>query len=136
MDIQVYEDILQGLKDYNEKVGKPYNNAVVRYPTAETTYPHCVFKETTNLESPVYSGRFDRVATLGYSLMVYAKQKNKTPKDRVAREVAKELNSYLTEVVGLKQVGYNYVPQINDNSICAVVITYTAQLHENRQRFL
>ena len=136
MDIQVYEDILQGLKDYNEKLGKPYGNAVVRYPTGNTTYPHSVFRETTNLTNQVYSTRLDRIATLGYSLMVYAKQKDKMPKDRVAREVAKELNTYLTEVVGLKQVGYNYVPQINDNSICAVAITYTAQLHENRQRFL
>ena len=135
MDIQVYEDILQGLKDCNEKLGKPYGTAVVRYPTKDTTYPHCVFRETTNLANETYNGRFDKIATLGYALVVYAKQKNNTPKDRVAREVAKELNSYLTEVVGLRQVGYNYVPQINDNSTCSVVITYTAQLHENRQRF-
>jgi hypothetical protein len=136
MDIQVYEDILQGLKAYNEDIGKPYNNAVVRYPTSDTTYPHSVLRETTNLASPTYNGRFDRVSTLGYSLIVYAKQKNKVPKDKVAREVAQHLNTYLTQVVGLKQVGYNYVPQMNDNSICAVAITYTVQLHENRQRFL
>lgn len=135
MDIKVYEDILQGLKDYNESIEKPYSNAVVRYPTADTTYPHSVFRETANLVNQNYRGRFDRLATLGYSLVVYAKQKNKTPKDKVAREVAQQLNTYLTEVVGLTQVGYNYIPQMNDNSTCAVVITYTAQLHENRRRF-
>lgn len=135
MDIQVYENILQGLKDHNKSIGAPHGNAVVRYPTAESTYPHAYFRETTNLADPVYNGRFDRVSTLGYSLTVYAKQKNKIPKDIIAREVAQELNSYLTEVVGLKQIGYNYLPQVNDNSICAVVITYTVQLHENRQRF-
>lgn len=135
MDIQVYEDILQGLKEYNEKIGKPYNNAVVRYPTSDSTYPHAVFRETNNLASPTYNGRFDRISTLGYALTVYAKEKNKTPKDKIAREVAQGLNAYLTEVVGLTQIGYNYIPQINDNAVCAVVITYTAQLHENRQRF-
>jgi hypothetical protein len=135
MDIQVYENILQGLKDHNKAIGAPHGNAVVRYPTAESTYPHAYFRETTNLADPVYNGRLDKVSTLGYALTVYAKQKNKVPKDIIAREVAQELNSYLTEVVGLKQIGYNYLPQVNDNSICAVVITYTVQLHENRQRF-
>jgi hypothetical protein len=135
MDIQVYENILQGLKDYNESIGKPYNNVVVRYPTADTTYPVTVFRETTNLANPRFKGCFDRVATVGYSLEVFAKQKNKIQKDKIAREVACELNTYLTQVVGLNQVGFNYVPQINDNSICRVVVTYTGQLHENRQRF-
>ena len=135
MDIQVYEDILQGLKDYNEKIGKPYNNVIVRYPTSETTYPHCVFREITNLTDPKYKGRFDKVATLGYYLEIFAKQKNKTPKDKIAREIAQKLNTYLTEVVGLNQMGFNVAPQINENSICRIIVTYTVQLHENRQRF-
>lgn len=135
MDIGVYEIIFNDLKAYNEDIGKPYDNAIVHYPSAKPTYPYCVFEEINNLANRSYNTNFDRVATLGYKLDIYAKEKNKVSKQQIAREVAQALNKFLTENVGLQQISFTVVPQLNNSTIYQITITYAAQLHENRRKF-
>lgn len=136
MDIQVYEIIFNGLEEYNEEIGKPYDTAIVRYPSSKPTYPYCVFEEVSNLANRNYNTNFDRVATLGYKLEVYAKEKNKVSKQQIAREIAQKLNKFLTDKVGLRQISFTPVPQLNNSTIYQITITYSAQLHENRRKFI
>lgn len=133
MDIEIGDAIFDALKLYNEKMGAPYGNVVVPMPTATPTYPYSVFDEITNLQDKNYTSHFDRISTVGYKLEIYAKTKDGVDKRTIARSVAKFLNDFLTDKIGLWQIGYNPIPQVNKNSIYQITITYMAKLHENRK---
>ena len=82
MDILAYEYLKQGLKNYNDKIGKPRGNVVVSYPTKDTTYPHTVFDEIRNVENLVSQ----KVASTGYKVDIYAKTKGKIDKQIIVRK--------------------------------------------------
>lgn len=138
MDIQVYNNILDGLKSWNEKQGKPYGNSVAPMQTTDTKYPLTILSEINNTANRQFNTCYDRLATLGYRLTVLAKDYRKDgvklDKQSVARELAKKMNEYLTEYVGLAQIGFSPRPLLNDNSIYQIDITYAGELHENRRR--
>jgi hypothetical protein len=133
MDIQIGNDIFEALKHYSKEIGSPYDCEIVQYPPSSPTFPLVVFDEINNLESQTYRSNFDRISTLGYRLDVFAKPKDGVDKRTIAREVAKKLNDFLTKYVGLTQLSFNVMPQINHNSIYQITITYLARLHENRK---
>ena len=133
MDIKIADEIFEALKYYNKKIGSPYGNVVVPYPTTKPTYPYCVFDEINNIENPQSRSDFDRVSTIGYKLEIYAKTKGCIDNRTIARDIAQKLNSFLTRNVGLRQVGFVPVPQVNQSSIYQITITYIGKLHENRK---
>ena len=135
MDILVYDYILEGLKDYNEKMGKPYNNNIVEYPTKDTTYPFTIFDEIRNTANPNYNGCFQRVASVGYSVKIYAKTKGNVNKKTIAREVAQLVDSYLTNI-GLTRVSYNSSDNEERGAIYSIVMTYSGNLNENRRNLI
>lgn len=135
MDILAYEYLKEGLKDFNEKSGKPYGNAIVPYATANSTYPLTVFDEIRNVANPSYNTCYDRVASTGYSVRIYAKTKGKITKQQIAREIAQMVDVYLTNC-GLLRISYNANESINDNSIYEIIMTYSGNLHENRRKFI
>ena len=136
MDIQVYEDILGGLVAYNNKLEENYGNDIVATPTIDTTYPYTVFEEIRNTPLRSYNTCYDRVASIGYRVDVYAKNKGNITKQIIARRLAKEIDSYLTNNVGLTQVSWNISDLENDGSVYHIITTYVADLHENRRRIL
>lgn len=131
MDILAYEYLKQGLKNYNDKIGKPRGNVVVSYPTKDTTYPHTVFDEIRNVENLVAQ----KVASTGYKVDIYAKTKGKIDKQIIAREIAQEVNKYLTSQ-NLRRISFNASPQVNDDSIYQITMTYSGNLHETRRKFI
>ena len=135
MDILTYEYLKEGLKDFNEKSGKPRGNAIVSFPTKDTTYPHTVFNEIRNVANPSYNTCFDRVSSTGYVARIYAKTKGKVDKQTIAREVAQMVDKYLT-YCGLLRISYNANESVNDNSIYEIIMTYSGNLHENRRKFI
>lgn len=135
MDILAYEYLKNGLKEYNEKLGKPRGNVIVPYPTESTTYPHTVFQEIRNVANPSYNTCYDRVASTGYVARIYAKTKGKVDKQTIAREVAQMVDKYLT-YCGLLRISYNANESVNDNSIYEIIMTYSGNLHENRRKFI
>ena len=134
MDILAYEYLKEGLKDFNEKSGKPYGNVIVSYPTSKTTYPHTVFDEIRNVGTNLNSD-FDRVGSVGYSVRVYAKTKGNVDKQKIAREVAQMCDNYLRHFK-LSRVSFNANESVNDNSIYEIIMTYSGNLHENRRNFI
>ena len=138
MDIKLYNDILEGLKKWNEAEGKPFGNSVAKMQTTETKYPLTVFEEINNTANGQFATCYDRLSTLGYRLTVYAKDSRKgevkTDKQEVARQIAQKMNEFLTDYVGLHQMGFSPKPMLNDNSIYQIDLTYAADLHENRRR--
>ena len=137
MDIQLYNDILDGLKKWNTAQGAPFGNSVAPMQTTDTKYPLSVFAEINNTANRQFNTCYDRLATLGYRLTVFAKDYRKdgvkVDKQSVARQVAQTMNEFLTDVVGLHQIGFSARPLLNDNSIFQIDLTYAADLHENRR---
>lgn len=135
MDIFAYDYMLQGLRKHNESVEKNYGNVVVKYPTKDTTYPHTVFDEIRNVANPSYNTCYERVASVGYMVRIYAKTKGKIDKQTIARLCATISDEYLTNI-GLTRVSYNANESINDNSIYEIIMTYSGNLYENRRKFI
>ena len=135
MDILAYEYLFDGLKDLNEKAGKPRGNSVVHYPPSKPTFPLTVFDEIRNVANPSYNTCFDRVSSLGYAARIYAKTKGNVDKQTIAREIALMVDEYLTNC-GLTRISYNANESVNDNSIYEIILTYSGNLHENRRKFI
>ena len=136
MDILAYEYMLQGLKDYNATIKQNYGNVIVKYPTKNTTYPHIVFKEIRNVANAKYNTCYERVASVGYRVDIYAKTKgSKFDKETIAREVSNIADTYLSNI-GLTRVSYNVFENEEDGTIYHIIMTYSGNLHENRRRFI
>ena len=135
MDILAYEYILQGLKDYNSTIAQNYGNVIVKFPTKNTTFPHTQFIENRNVSNPRYNSNFDRVASVGYSIRIYAKTKGSVDKLTIAREIAKIVDEYLTNI-GLNRVSYNVMENEEGGAICEIIMTYSGNLHENRRNLI
>lgn len=136
MDIQAYSDILNGLKEYNSKLDKNYGNVVLAYPSTNPTYPYTIFDEIRNVANRDYNTPYDKVASVGYRADIYAKTKGNVSKQDIARFIAKEVDNYLTNYVGLLQVSYNVSELENDSSIYHIILTYSGNLYENRRRMI
>ena len=130
MDIWAYEELLKGIRKYNEMIGKPRGNVIVKYPTTDTTYPHTVFNEIRNVDN--YANQ--RVASVGYRIRVCAKTKGNVDKETIAREIAEKMDRFLTSKK-VRRISYNGDPQINDSSIYQIDITYSGNLDEFRRIF-
>jgi hypothetical protein len=135
MDIKAYDYLYEGLKDFNEKSGKPRGNDIVHYPPTTPTYPLTVFDEIRNVANSSYNTCFDRVASTGYVARIYAKTKGNITKQQIAREVAETVDKYLSSV-GLLRISYNANESVNDDSIYEIILTYSGNLQENRRRFI
>jgi hypothetical protein len=135
MDILAYEYLKQGLKDFNEKSGKPRGNEIVSYPTKDTTFPHTVFDEIRNVANPSFNTCYERVSSIGYVVRIYAKTKGSITKQQIAREVAQMVDTYLT-YCNLTRVSYNANESVNDSTIYEIIMTYSGNLHENRRNFI
>lgn len=135
MDIQLYENIINVLKDYNKKIEQNYGNTVVAYPPNNPTYPLTIFEEIRNIANPSYNGRFERVASVGYRLDIYAKTKGNITKQTIARKLAQEFDKCLT-IMGLTRISFNVSELENDSSIYHIIMTYSGNLHENRNNLI
>ena len=128
MDIWAYEDLLKGMRNYNDMLGKPRGNVIVKYSTENSTYPHTIFSEIRNVDYLVTQ----RVASVGYRITVCAKTKGNIDKETIAREVAEKMDKFLTSKK-LRRISYNGNPQVNDSSIYQIDITYSGNLDEFRR---
>lgn len=133
MDIELYDIMLKGLKEFNDSLTDNYGNVVLPYPSEKPTYPYTVFDEIRNTANKGYNSRICRLSSVGYRLDIYAKDMGKFNKQTIAREVAKKLNDFLTYNCGLTQVSWNRVELENDGSIYCITMTYSASLYENRR---
>lgn len=131
MDILIYENLLQSLKKFNE-TQKNYGNEIVRLPPTNPVYPLTIFTEIRNVANPSFNSCFDRVASVGYRLDIYAKTKGNITKDRIAREIAELMDRYLTNV-GLLRVSFNISELENDSSIFHIIMTYSGNVSEYRK---
>lgn len=138
MDILCYEDMLQGLKDYNNSLSENYGNTVTRTRTYDTKYPLTVFSEIRNVSNPNYKSIFDRVSSVGYMVKIYAKTKGKIDKSIIARSISKIIDDFIYNVSKgkLTRSSFNANEAINDNSLYEIIVTYTGNLHENKRKFI
>jgi hypothetical protein len=135
MDILAYEYVYQGLKNYNDSMSKNHGNTIVKTPPTNPTYPLTVFSEIRNVANLSFNSCFERVASVGYRADIYAKTKNKITKDTIAREIAKLVDEYLSNI-GLLRISFNISELVNDNSIYHIIMTYSGNLHENKRKFI
>lgn len=136
MDIVVYDNILNGLKEYNNNLTQNYGNTIVGIAPTSPTYPLTVFDEIRNQANAAYNTPYDKVSSIGYRVDIFAKTKGNVTKQTIARKIAKDIDNYLTNYVGLLQVSWNLNELENDSSIYHLTLTYSASLHENRRRII
>lgn len=134
MDILAYNYLYDGLVEYNSSLGSPRGNTVVSLPPKEPTYPLTVLQEIRNVGTNRNSD-FERVASVGYSVRIYAKSKGKVDKQTIAREIAQFVDNYMRRFL-LVRISYNANESINDDSIYEIIMTYSGNLHENRRKFI
>lgn len=135
MDIQVYEDILNGLVEYNKKVTE-FGNVVVPFPTTNPTYPYTLLEETRNVADQRYNTCFNRVSSVAYKVEIYAKDIGKFDKQTIARQIAKQVDDYMTKNVGLTRMAFAPNNLVNDASQYRITMTYSGTLFENRRKFI
>lgn len=131
MDILTYDYIIQGLKDYNNSVEQNYGNVILEYPT-KSSFPNTVFAEIRNIANPSFNSAYERVASVGYRVDIYAKTKGSVDKQTIARRIAKIVDTYLSNI-NLTRVSFNISDMENDNSIFHIIMTYSGNLYENRR---
>ena len=137
MDIIVYNNILDGMVAYNNKLPKNYGNTIVGVPPIEPTYPITIFDEIRNVAVRGYNTCYDRLSSNGYRVDIFAQDKGtKYKKQDIARSLAQELDNYLTNVVGLSRVSFNVSNLERNGDVYHIIMTYEGTLHENRRKFI
>lgn len=136
MDIIVYDNILQGMKQYNEKLPQNYGNTIVATAPKNPTYPLTVFDEIRNVAVSGYNTCYERLSSNGYRVDIYAQTKGNVTKQTIARKIAQELDEYLTNYVWLRRVSFNVSDLENDGTIYHIIMTYEGTLNEYRREFL
>lgn len=137
MDITVYDKLLAALQEYNSTLEQNYGNVVVGTSPSSPTYPLTVFDEIQN--DPLQRTNIkplDRVDNLGYEINIYAKTKGKVLNQTIARTLAKAIDDFLTNTMGLRLLSMNPVPNVNDSSIYRINLRYSAKYYENRAKIL
>ena len=135
MDILNYDYIINGLKDFNNQKGKPYGNTIVSYPTKDTMFPFTIFEEIRNTANVNYNSIFEKVASVGYRVDIFAKTKGNVTKQTIARTIAQMVDLYLSNI-GLLRVSYNVSELENEGAIYHIILTYSGNLHENRRNLI
>lgn len=138
MDIQIYDDIKQGLKDHFNalNLSKSYNPSIVGFEPSKPTYPMVKIQESRNVPDERFRGRLETIANLGYKVDIYAKQQVGISKQDVARKLAKHCNDYLT-CIGLRQVSWNEIENDGQNGdLYHIIVMYNANYFEQRQTIL
>lgn len=136
MDIRKYNELKQGLVEFNERCQAPFGNKIVSMPPTDTKYPYTRFLEVRNVANANYNTCFQRVASVGYRVDIFAQDKGtKYNRLDIAREISQMVDAYLTGE-GLTRVSYNIMELVGDGSICQIIMTYSGNLHENRSKFI
>lgn len=135
MDIYASELIYEGLKSYNENMGKPFGNEVVDEEPLDPIYPLTIIQETRNVQNPNYRSPMERVASIGFSVEIYAQDMGDKTKKQVARELAKLAFEYMT-AIGFEQSGFVPDGLVRDASLHRIIMTFTGNLHENSRRLI
>lgn len=135
MDILTYDYLLQGLKDHNSRATKNYGNTVLRLPPSDPKYPISILREIRN-SSTGYNTCYQKVASVGYRVDIFAQAKGKISHDIIARTIAKEIDDYMTEN-NLSRVSKNENELIDEQRVLYhIILTYEGNLDENRRRFI
>lgn len=137
MDTQVYSGIYQGLGNYlTQNASKCHNAKLVHFPATTPTYPYVIFDEIRNVQGRLSFGdNPDNISNLGYRVNIYAKTKGSKSKLDIARDVAQYVDNYCTNI-GLRRVGYGQDPRVADSELYGVIMTYNANLYDNRKQII
>lgn len=135
MDILAAEYIYKGLKQYNSTQGNPYGNEVVDEEPLDPVYPITIISEIRNKATATYNTPYERVASVGYAIDIYAQTKGKISKKQIARELAEVADKYMTNI-GLLRIGFVPDGLVRDASLYRITMTYSGNLHENRRTMI
>jgi hypothetical protein len=142
MDNKVYFDIIEALKEYNKSLSENYGNAIYSLPpklndNQNLKFPITRFSQIRNVANPLFNYSFERVASVGFSLDIFAKDKGtKKLRNEIALDLAQKFDAFLTNRCGLLLISYNEFDLEAQGSIYRITMTYSGNLHENRRRFI
>lgn len=135
MDIYASELIYEGLKSYNEQMGKPYGNEILDEEPHDPIYPITIVREIRNVQNPNYRNPSELVSSIGLSVEIYAQSMGDKTKKQIARELSQLANEYLS-TIGLVRSGFVPDGLVRDASLHRIIMTFTGNLHENSRRII
>lgn len=138
MDINLYDMIKKGLKDYFSKLNlsKPYDVTIVGYEPSEPKYPLIVIDEVDNTPYENIQHYMQTVSSVSYKIDIYAETKGNIAKQTIARALMKYCDNYL-KCINLKQVSMNTFPNEGINGkLYHIVLMYSNRFFENKQYFI
>jgi hypothetical protein len=94
-----------------------------------------MISEIRNTANPSYNTPFERVASIGFSVDIYAQSQGDISKKTIARELAKLADEYMSAINLLRS---GFVPDglVRDASLHRIIMTFTGSLHENTRRII
>ena len=134
MDIQVNNEIYNGLKEYNSKLSKNYGNSILELaPREKKVYPYTIFQtiRDTSIDNSCYGKRSSK----GYRVDIYAQDKGKFSRKDIAQILAQQVDYYLSDI-NLKRVSYNEIDLENNGTTYHIIMTYSGELDEYRRKFI
>ena len=142
MDNKVYFDMLEALKQYNADLPENYGNTIYSLPpklnkNQTLKFPITRFYQVGDSANSNFNSPFDRVSSKRFALDIFAKDKGtKILRNEIALDLAEKFDAFLSHKCNLLRVSTNEFDLEGEGSIYRVTITYSGNLHENRQKFI
>ena len=135
MDIHAFEQLFTAYKEYNNDLADNYGNEIVDLPPINPEFPLTIFSEIRNVANAQYHSCYERVASVGYRVDIYAKDKGKFSRLQIAREIAEQADTFFT-LCGLNRVSFNGNALSDEGGTYHIIMTYSGNLEEYRRRFI
>lgn len=142
MDNKVYFQILNSLKEYNKSLSENYGAEIYSLPpklnkNIELKFPIVRFYQVGNAQNPSFNSPFDRVSSVRYVVDIFAKDKGtKKLRNEIALDLSEKFDAFLSHKCNLLRQSTNEFDLEGEGSIYRVTMTYSGNLHENRQKFI
>ena len=135
MDIKAFEYLLEGYKAYNASLDNNYGNVVVDLPPISPEFPLTIVTEARNVALSTYSTCYERVASVGYRVDIWAQDKGNVSRLTIARTIAEQADEFFT-TIGLMRVSFNANSLSDEGGSYHIILTYSGNLDETRRRFI
>lgn len=138
MDIQIYEDLYDGLESFLKEKGKDCYNPIMNHyePKTSSNFPLVIFEEIRNNHGKLSFGDIpDKTSNLGYRVKIYAKTKGNKTKLDIARKVAQYVDMFLSSF-GLRQVSFNPDTSVAEGDLYGIILMYNANFYNNRRKII
>lgn len=135
MDTKINEQLYNDLVKYNASLQNNYANTVLDLAPNTKKYPYTIFSTIRDVANKNYNTCYGRVSSKGYRLDIYAQDKGKVKRNKIAQSICEQLDEFMS-AIGLQRVSYNEFDVENEGTVFHIITTYSSDYDEYRKRFI